>query len=142
MPLLLRYWYNLKEHKIQLTLIFQCRLHLNHHHYHHHLSLNREGRLGTTGDFATSFLLFSLFSTALWDLANSWPVHSLMLSSPPLLLSALSSPPFHCALHDGFGQTRSSGLHLKNQKQTINVLSRIGRDSLLLQSSLQASLPL
>ena len=25
--------------------------------------------------------------------------------SPPLLLSALSSSPFHCALQDGFGQT-------------------------------------
>ena len=46
-----------------------------------HLSLNRGGRLGTTDDFATNFLNFSLFSTALWDLANSRPVHSLMLSS-------------------------------------------------------------
>ena len=58
-----------------------------HHHHHHHLSLNREGRWGTTDDFATSFLQFSLFShfslfsTALWDLPNSRPVHSLMLSS-------------------------------------------------------------
>ena len=48
--------------------------------HHHHLSLNREGRWGTTDDFATSFLHFSLFSTAFWDLANSRPVHSLMLS--------------------------------------------------------------
>ena len=47
-------------------------------YHHHHLSLNREGRLGTTDDFTTSFLHFSLFSTALWDLANSRPVHSLM----------------------------------------------------------------
>ena len=39
-------------------------------HYHHHQSLNREGRWGTTDDFATSFLHFSLFSTALWDLPN------------------------------------------------------------------------
>ena len=74
------------------------------HHHHHHQSLNREGRWGTTDDFATSFLHFSLFSTALWDLPNSRPVHSLMLSShlflcPPCLLS----PPFHCALQDGFG---------------------------------------
>ena len=37
--------------------------------------------MGTTDDFTTSFLHFSLFSTALWDLANSRPVHSLMLSS-------------------------------------------------------------
>ena len=28
------------------------------HHYHHHQSLNREGRWGTTDDFATSFLHF------------------------------------------------------------------------------------
>ena len=35
-----------------------------------HLSLNREGRWGTTDVFATSFRHFSLFSTALWDLAN------------------------------------------------------------------------
>ena len=50
--------------------------------HHHHLSLNREGRWGTTDDFTTSFLHFSLFSTALWDYANSRPVHSLMVSSP------------------------------------------------------------
>ena len=48
---------------------------------HQHQSLNREGRWGTTHDFATSFLHFSLFSSALWDLPNSRPVHSLMLSS-------------------------------------------------------------
>ena len=35
----------------------------------------------TTDDFAISFLHSSLVSTALWDLANSRPVHSLMLSS-------------------------------------------------------------
>ena len=33
--------------------------------HHHHQSLNREGRWDTTDDFATSFLYFSLFSTAL-----------------------------------------------------------------------------
>ena len=65
-------------------------MHHHHHHHHHHQSLNREGRLGTTDDFATSFLHFSPFSTALWDLPNSRPVHSLMLSShlflcPPCL---------------------------------------------------------
>ena len=70
---------------------------------HLHLSLNRRGRRwGTTDVFTISFLHFSLFSTALWDLANSRPVHSLMLSSY-LFLSALSSFPFHCALQDGFG---------------------------------------
>ena len=48
-----------------------------------HLSLSHNcgGRWGTTDDFTTSFLHFSLFPTALWDLASSRPVHSLMLSS-------------------------------------------------------------
>ena len=53
----------------------------HHHHHHHHQSLNREGRWGTTDDFATSFLHFSLFSSTLWGLPNSRPVHSLKLSS-------------------------------------------------------------
>ena len=55
--------------------------HHHHHHHHHHLSPNCEGRWGTTDDFVTSFLHFSLFSTALWDLPTSRPVHSLMLFS-------------------------------------------------------------
>ena len=38
-----------------------------------HLSLNCEGRRGTTDDSETCFLRFSLFSTALWDLPNSRP---------------------------------------------------------------------
>ena len=50
------------------------------HSHHHHLSLNREGRWGTTDDLITSFLHFSLFSTALWA-AKSRPVHFLMLTS-------------------------------------------------------------
>ena len=61
---------------------------------HHHLSLNRVGSWGTTDDFATSFLHFSLFSTALWDLANSRPVHSLMLSSHLFLCLPRLLPPF------------------------------------------------
>ena len=32
--------------------------HHHHHHHHHHLSLNHEGRWGTTDDFATNFLKF------------------------------------------------------------------------------------
>ena len=36
---------------------------------HLHLSLNHRGCWGTTDDFTTSVLHFSLFSTALWDLA-------------------------------------------------------------------------
>ena len=64
------------------------------HHHHHHQSLNREGRWGTADDFATSFLHFSLFSTALWDLANSRPVHSLMLFSHLFLCMPCLLPPF------------------------------------------------
>ena len=64
---------------------------------HLHLSLNREGHWGFTDDFTTSFLHFSLFPTALWDLANSRPVHFLMLSSHlffylPCLLLPFTAP--------------------------------------------------
>ena len=41
--------------------------------HHHHQSLKREDHWGTTDDSATSFLHFSLFSTALWDWPNSRP---------------------------------------------------------------------
>ena len=59
-----------------------------------HLSLNREGRWGTTDDFTPSFLQFSLFSDALWDLANSRTVHSLMLSSHLVFCLPCLLPPF------------------------------------------------
>ena len=62
--------------------------------HHHHQSLNREGRWSTTDDFATSFLHFFLFSTALWDLPNSRPVHSPMLSSHLFLCPPCLLPPF------------------------------------------------
>ena len=39
----------------------------------HHLSLNREGRWGTTDDFATSFLNFSLFSLSLFSRTMEHP---------------------------------------------------------------------
>ena len=41
---------------------------------HLHLSFNRGGRWDTTLNYFTTS--FSLFSTALWDLVNSRPVHS------------------------------------------------------------------
>ena len=63
-------------------------------HHHHHQFLNCEGRLGTTDDFACSFLHFSLFSIALWDLLNSRPVHSLILSSHFYLCLPCLHPPF------------------------------------------------
>ena len=90
-----------------------------HNYLSHHLiyPLNHEGRWGITDGFTTSFLHFSLFSTALWDLPNSRPVHSLKLSShlflclPDLLFSftvpckmVLARPderetcPYHCSL--------------------------------------------
>ena len=59
-----------------------------------HLSLNREGRWGTTDDFTTSFLHFALFSTALWNLANSRPVRSLMLFSHLFFCLPCLLPPF------------------------------------------------
>ena len=68
--------------------------HHRHHHHHHHLSLNGEGRWGTKDDFATSFLHFYLFSTALWDLANFRPVRSLMLSSHLFVCLPCLLPPF------------------------------------------------
>ena len=76
-----------------------------HHHHHHHQSLNREGRWGTTDDFATSFLQFSLFSTALWDLPDSRPVHSLMLSSHLSLCLPCLLPPFVVPCKVVFSQT-------------------------------------
>ena len=78
-------------------------LNINYHHhhhyhhrrrrYHHHLFLNREGRWGTTDDFTTSFLHFPLFSTAVCDMPNSRPVHSLMLSSHLFLCLPCLLPP-------------------------------------------------
>ena len=52
------------------------------------------GRWGTTDDFTTSFLHFSLFSTALSDLANSRLVHSLMLPSHLFFCLPCFLPPF------------------------------------------------
>ena len=58
-----------------------------------HLSLNLEGRWGTIDDLATSFFHFSLFSSALWDLANSRPVDFMMLSSHLFLCLPCLLPP-------------------------------------------------
>ena len=72
--------YNNQWLSVMIFKTFQSSRDVCHHHYHHQF-LNRKGRWGTTDDFATSFLHFSLFSLPLWDLPNSRPVHSLMLSS-------------------------------------------------------------
>ena len=68
--------------------------HHHHHYHHHHLSLNREGRWGNTDDLTANFLHYSLFSTTLWDLANSRSVHSLMLSSHLFFSLSCLLPPF------------------------------------------------
>ena len=49
---------------------------------------------GTTDDFSNSLLHLSLFSMALWDLANSRPVHTLTLSSHLFLCPPCLLPPF------------------------------------------------
>ena len=69
-------------HDLYCTLYVSLKAHF---HLSSHLSPNHKGHWGTTDDFETSFLHFSLFSTALRDLVNSRPVHSLMLS-PHLFL--------------------------------------------------------
>ena len=75
-------------------LFFAVRL-ISFCYHHHHLS--------PTSNFATSFLHFSLFPAALWDLANSRPVCSLMLSSHLFLCLPCLIPPFTKPC--GFGQT-------------------------------------
>ena len=59
-----------------------------------HLLLHREGRWGSTDDFRTISLHFSLFSTVLLDLANSGPVHSLILYLHLFLCLPCLLPPF------------------------------------------------
>ena len=64
---------------------------------HLYLSLYHEGCWGSTDDFTTSFHYCSLFSTALLDLANSYPVHFLMFSfhlffCQPCLLALFTLP--------------------------------------------------
>ena len=66
----------------------------HHYYHHHHLFLSSEGRWGTTDDFTTNFLHFPLLSAAFWDMANSRPVHSLMLSSHLFLCLPCLLPPF------------------------------------------------
>ena len=77
--------------KHQLQTVF---FHIVVHCLSSHLLFNHEDHWGTTADFATSFLHFSLFSTAFWDLPNSRPVHSRMLSSHLYLCLPCLLPPF------------------------------------------------
>ena len=122
-----KWLHTLKSHPVLVSE------HHHHHLHHHHQSLNHESHWGTTDDFTTSFLHFSLFSTTLWDLMNSRPVHFLMLSSHlnlflclPCLLSPFTVPckvvlarpdewqtcPYHCSLHLFMMVRRSSVVRL------------------------------
>ena len=74
-----RYPYWLWNSTTNTATILVTQLPLKNHH--HHLSLNCKECWGTTDVFKTTFLHFSLFFTALWDLLNSRPVHSLLLPS-------------------------------------------------------------
>ena len=72
---------------------------------HYHLSLNHEGRWGTTDDLATSFLHFFPVLHCPLGLGELQACPFPDVVFPPLPLSALSSSPFHCALQGGFGHT-------------------------------------
>ena len=76
-----------------------------------HLSLNREGRWVTTDDFTTSFLHFFLFFTAFWDLANSRPVHSLLMSFHLLLCLPCLLPTLSLCLARWFWPGLMNGRH-------------------------------
>ena len=91
-------WQGDKASQTQVLLPAPC----NHHHYHddhHQLSLHCEDRSGTSDDFTTTFLHFSLFPTALRDVVNYmmktstlW-TKSLSSYQPQLGRNFLSSPP-------------------------------------------------
>ena len=65
-----------------------------------HLSHNLEGCWGTTDDLTTSFLHSVLLCPLGLGELRACPFPDAVF--PPLLLSALSSSPFYCALQDGF----------------------------------------
>ena len=90
---------------LSARLIYHHHHHHHHHHHYHLLFFNREGRWGTTDDFATIFSpFFSVFHCPLGSAElQACPFPDVVF--PPLPLSALSSSPFHSALQDGFGQT-------------------------------------
>ena len=81
-------------------------------HLSSYLSLNREGRWGTTDDFATSFLHFPLFSIVILDFAKSRPVHSPMMSSH-LFLCLLVFFPLSLCLARLFWLDLMNGSHVQ-----------------------------
>ena len=98
---------------VRMHLLLQCCsvcLHSFVNKHHHHRFLNREGRWGTTDDFATSFFPSIFPCSRLPSGTCRTPglfIHYVVF--PPLSLPALFSSPFHCALQDGFGQTWWTG---------------------------------
>ena len=124
---------------------------------HLHLSLNHTGCWGTTGGFTTSFLHFSQFSTTLWDLPNSRPVHSLMLSAHhffclPRLLPLFTVPckmvlvrpderetgPYHRLTPGGYKLIRNAKCPaVGDASETITTYSRLIKEKAFDRSGLQ-----
>ena len=88
--------------------------------HHHHLYLNRKGCWGTTDDFTTSFLHFSLYS-ALWNLAKSRPVHSPMLSSHIFLCLPCLLTPLSLCLAGWFWSDLMNGRHVRTTEVCISL---------------------
>ena len=94
-PMMSHSMWNVINVHTQAVSFIHCCFFMLHFFYDHlttlhrlcHLSLNPEGCWGTTDDFTTSFLSTCLLPDVVF---------------PSLLLSALSSSPFHCALQDVF----------------------------------------
>ena len=109
---------------------------------HHHLSLNSEDRFGTTDDFTTSFPHCPLFSTAPCNLANSRPVHSLMLSSHLLLCLPCLLPLFTvpCKMVSARPDERETCHHHHHHHQSLNREGRWGTIDDFATSFLQFSL--
>ena len=68
--------------------------HHHHHHHHHYLYLKHEGRWGTTDDFITSFIHFSLVLHCPLGHGELQAVHSKMMSSHLFLCLPCLLPPF------------------------------------------------
>ena len=73
-----------------------------------HLSINQEGHWGTTDDSQPVSSIFTVLHCPLGlSELQTCPLPDVVF--PPLLLSALSSSSFHCALQDGLSQTWWTG---------------------------------
>ena len=81
---------------------------LHSHHHHHHQSHNREGSRAPQIILQPVFSSFPVLHCPL-GLAELQVCPFPDVVFQPLPLSALSSPPFHCALQDGFGHTWWTG---------------------------------